>query len=399
MSSLNLATFIPKYLKNVTVKYSSAWDNNKMENTIDDMEDFRMSSDDANENEIIEMDTQNSPGDLQSPSDEDILDDAFSELEVPVLKRAELEVVIPDEEKQKNATITRTSKGKTSSKKSKVKNPVVVSNEPKFEKRYADAFGAIVTFIKDLWSVFATKNITPLSLYNRLVDHIKFTDINAILKATTGFAEFFNLYGKDIFANTLQNIPIGTKINYGDGKVHIPIQMYIHRSEPEIRESIRQHLMTIVGFIQPEKIESFKTNESSSGPGSFNIDTSTTEGKFIDGIMKKANSSMEGVDASNPMMATMQLFQSGIMGDMITGLQQGVGSGQMDMMKLMGMMQGAMGSMMGQTPNSSSPSKPEEVSVTPQNPKTPGKIVVDKTETLSTVPKAKAVSKAKAKKQ
>jgi len=259
-------------------------------------------------------------------------------------------------------------KGKAKAKKAKAKasvkpsgttpDPVEIEDKssqeetPKFTKKHTDTFGAIVSFVKDLFSMFGGKSVTPLSLYNRLVDHIKFTDVDAIMKAINGFVEFFNAYGKDIFSNTLQNIPAGTKINYGDGgKVYIPIQMYIHRSQPDVKEAIRQHLMTIAAFIQPEKIAAHREASTPTDPTSapaLGVDVSTNEGRFIDGIMKKANSSMANVDASNPMMATMALFQSGIMGDMINGLQQGVGTGDMDIVKLMGMMQGAMGSMMQQ---------------------------------------------------
>jgi hypothetical protein len=244
--------------------------------------------------------------------------------------------------------------------KGKVMRPAGASNgtsapteadAPKMEKKHRDTFGAIVNFVKDLWSMFGGKNVTPLSLYSRLIDHIKFTDEGAIMKATDGFVDFFNAYGKDVFANTLQNIPTGVRIKYGDGKTaYISIQAYIHKSQPEVREAIRQHLMTIAAFIQPEKIVGPSGGPGEASPGgnaapALGVDTSTNEGRFIDGIMKKANSSMANVDASNPMMATMALFQSGIMGDMITGLQQGVGTGEMDIVKLMGMMQGAMGAM------------------------------------------------------
>jgi hypothetical protein len=43
------------------------------------------------------------------------------------------------------------------------------------------------------------------------------------------------------------------------------------------------------------------------------------------------------------------------MGDMISGLQQGVGEGQMDLAKLMSMMQGAMTQMMKDSTASSPP--------------------------------------------
>lgn len=260
---------------------------------------------------------------------------------------------------------------KAKTKKGKAGKAKKTKPETEFSKQNIDAFSAIVSFLKDLLSIFGGTNVTPLALYTRLVDHIKFTDHEAIMKSIEGFSKFFDKYGKDVFEGNLQNIPQGTRILYGEGNTaYILIQMYIHRATPDVREAIRQHLMTIAAFIQPEKIVRAEPAASRTGPGpaglaggpaglaggpAMGIDLSTTEGKFIDGIMKKANTSMENVDASNPMMATMALFQSGIMGDMMTGLQQGVSGGEMDIVKLMGMMQGAMSQMMKTTEGGATP--------------------------------------------
>lgn len=212
-------------------------------------------------------------------------------------------------------------------------------NEISF-KRYVTAFAAVIEFIKNLWEIFGSKTVTPLCLYNRLLEHIKFEDKEAIMKSINGFLSFFDAHGADIFSNNLSAIPVGARINYGDGKnVYLEIQKFMHKSDPETREAIRQHLMTIASILQPERIVAITPK--------LGIDDQSNEGKFIDTIMKKANATVSGQDVSNPMSIMASLFSSGVMTDMMSGLQQGAENGQFDMMKMMQMMQNAMTSMMG----------------------------------------------------
>jgi hypothetical protein len=72
------------------------------------------------------------------------------------------------------------------------------------------------------------------------------------------------------------------------------------------------------------------------------------EGQFLSGIMSKAQENMQGVevDMNNPTSAIMGLMQSGVITDMISGLQHGVASGQMDPRKLFSTMQKTLGNMM-----------------------------------------------------
>ena len=62
--------------------------------------------------------------------------------------------------------------------------------------------------------------------------------------------------------------------------------------------------------------------------------------------MEKAKNNMSTVNTQDPMQAMMSIFQSGIIQEMVVGLQEGVGSGQMNMQTLLGTMQSAIGSIM-----------------------------------------------------
>lgn len=215
------------------------------------------------------------------------------------------------------------------------------------KERFFRAFNAVVTFVNDLWEVFGSaKKVSPLALYRRLIEHIKFTDADSINKVLSGFRQFLVSYEDAILKDNLDIIPRGTVIKYGEGKTaYLEIQKYIYqtRNDTETREAIRQHLVTISAILEPDSKKLEELDKRLSG---LNIDVDSKEGEFITGIMHKAKDSMEEVDTENPGQAIMGLLSSGVIQDMVVGLQQGVGSGEMDMQKLLGSMQNAIGAIM-----------------------------------------------------
>lgn len=222
------------------------------------------------------------------------------------------------------------------------------------ESNQQEAFSSIKLFVEDLWEVYGTKTVTPLACYKRLIDKADGNDPTVVQKFTESFILFFDRYANYIYADDLDKIPDGTQINFGDGKkAFILIKVFIKKAQKDVKESIRQHLLTISGLLQPEKIIERTPSDE------LGIDTSTTEGKFIGNILTKAKKNMENVNIDNPMQATMALFQSGIMSDMIAGLQNGVENGNMDLGKMMATMQNAMSNMMKDV-NTTQQQKPEE---------------------------------------
>lgn len=213
------------------------------------------------------------------------------------------------------------------------------------KNRNVEAFGAIVSFVNDLWEVFGSdKVITPLALYNRLVQKITFSDATSVQKAVHGFETFFKAYGAAVVSGDLESIPRDTIIAYGDNqKIGLEIQKYIHlsRNDSATKETIRQHLLTISAIIEPSKAKIEELGKRSE----IAIDTSTKEGQFIDSILNKAKSAAEDIQTDDPMQAMMGIVRSGVLQDMITGLKQGVDGEGMDMQKLLGTMQSAIGSL------------------------------------------------------
>lgn len=213
-----------------------------------------------------------------------------------------------------------------------------------------EAFDAISQFVNDLWEVFGNnKKITPLALYKRIIEHInKKSDIKAVERAVTPFKKFVQKYDKVILNREV--VPRGEKIYYGDNqKIYIDIESFIHRGDSETRSAIFQHLLTICAILNPSE-EAFQELEKKE---SFPIEGK--EGEFLSGMLNRAKTSMEGVDTNNPMVAFSALAESGIVGELFSGLQQGMASGQMDFKKMLGSMQGLINNMMDEVPEDSKP--------------------------------------------
>ena len=78
----------------------------------------------------------------------------------------------------------------------------------------------------------------------------------------------------------------------------------------------------------------------------------SAEDQFVNNIVQKAQTAindLDGESSSNSMTAVIGLMKSGILTDMIVGLQTQVGSGQMDSSRLLQSMQGTMAKVLNDT--------------------------------------------------
>jgi hypothetical protein len=144
--------------------------------------------------------------------------------------------------------------------------------------------------------------------------------------------------------DNIGSLPVGVRINYGNGSTaYIEIQKFLHKSKSDIvtRESIKQHLLTISIILAPDQT---KINELEKS-----VDASNSkESKFISNIMEKAKTSMANMPMDDPMTAILSFYNSGIVQDLVGGLKEGVGNGDMDMNKLFGSMQASMSGLMNE---------------------------------------------------
>lgn len=202
---------------------------------------------------------------------------------------------------------------------------------------------AIKDFVNDLNEVFS--NLRSMKLYHRLLENIKVdVDTVGIQKCITGFKVFFTNYEKKLESvELLMEIPRDTYIRYGDSpNVFLEIQKYLYKATKDQKEIIRRHLLTIAASIDPSERTLSVLESSSPVLEKMGLSSGTQEGRFVEAVMNKAKKAMENTETDDPTTAIMGLFSSGVITDMVKGLQSGVNNKTMDVNKLLTGMQGAL---------------------------------------------------------
>jgi hypothetical protein len=216
-------------------------------------------------------------------------------------------------------------------------------------KKNTKVFGAIVAFVEDLWEGFGgSTKVTPLSLYHRLIQKMSFDNAVGIEKIIQGFAKFFENYRVVVVSDKLSDLPRDTKIHYGDNaKIYLDIQKYIYQADASTKNVIHQHLLTIAALIESDKA---RLDELEKRLKAAKLNENVAENKFVNNIMEKTKTAMEAIDPNetNPMSAVMTLFKSGLVQDMISGIQEGVETGNMNPEKLFGSLSTVVGQVMSQ---------------------------------------------------
>lgn len=227
-----------------------------------------------------------------------------------------------------------------------------------------ESFLAIRQFVYDLSEVFGSSSNQkprPLDLYKRLLQHIDMEKPNivAIDKFLDSFKAFLRTYEVYFIDDQMDKIPRGTKIEYGtSGRVYIDIQRFIHKSDPETKQAIRTHIMTIGTILDPSEDKLKHLEKQRQASDIFNIDDGTSEGAFVSGIFEKVQNAMGNnpdLDMDDPQSMMMAMMSSGVLPDVMNGMKAGISGGKLDMTKMWGLLQKGMNAMMAQTGTASVP--------------------------------------------
>jgi hypothetical protein len=198
-------------------------------------------------------------------------------------------------------------------------------------------FNSICGLITDLNTAFGSKH-KSIVLYNRLLEKTGIVNIGPVNKHIDCFRKFFNTNQKGMEEqdNTLF---VESKISYSD-RVYVDINTVLTQSDPENREIIWRHLLTIWGLIDPtsqaKKILQENVKQAA--------ESGSKEEQFLAGIIEKVEKSVGGVeiDQANPMSSIGTLMQSGAFTGLISDMQTGLSDGSLDISKLLGSVQGMM---------------------------------------------------------
>ena len=186
------------------------------------------------------------------------------------------------------------------------------------------AFRAITTFTNELSENFGKQN-HELKLYDRLIGKTSISHDKAIKKHIDIFREFCIINRDPLILKDFKNFK-STKIEYSD-KVFIDFSNIFNKSDSETSEVIWRHLLTISALLDPagNAKEILKKSKEKS------------EANFLTDIINKVESHVK--PDANPMEAVSSIVSSGVFAELLTGMNDGIQSGSLDLGKLMGAVQ------------------------------------------------------------
>jgi hypothetical protein len=193
-------------------------------------------------------------------------------------------------------------------------------------------FNKIANFVKDLNGVFGDKQ-KSLALYNRLIEKTTIAHESAVKKHIECFTIFCNRNRDAIISQDITKI-IEPDVKYSD-KVYIDIKNLIAIGDKDTIDAIWNHLLIICNSIDPASgaISILKSRMSKTTDDS-------TEDQFITNLISKVESAIDPNKIENPMDAITTIMSSGILTDIVGGVQKGISDGSLDIGKLMGSMTG-----------------------------------------------------------
>jgi len=202
------------------------------------------------------------------------------------------------------------------------------------------SFKAICSFIKDLNEEFG-KRQKSLALYSRLIEKTGIMHETPIKKHLEAFKSFC-MYNREAIAKQDRHSILEPKIMYSE-RVYIDMNHIFSMAEKdkETTEIIWKHILTISAILDPSNNAKKILQE--------HIDKSKSKGseckeeEFISSLIDKVEKSIDPSQVSdNPMQAISQMMSSGVITDLIGNMQSGLSSGDLDLNKLMGTVQGMM---------------------------------------------------------
>jgi hypothetical protein len=179
-----------------------------------------------------------------------------------------------------------------------------------------------------------------LLLYERLLLKLLPTDEHLIQRHFNACKSFFSSYEEDI--------PKRAVIPYND-RIFISVGKFFDLLGNEDKRVFLQHLRTLRLVVLPEERETSIVKE---GEGKLDI-PSSAEGEFLKSLISKTKNTLSDKGISPGNASTAEAFNamafSGIVGDVFQDVAAKIGSGDIKIENLMGLMMNTMSSMSNNT--------------------------------------------------
>jgi hypothetical protein len=202
-------------------------------------------------------------------------------------------------------------------------------------------FKAIHTFIMSLQEEFGATH-KPLRLYARLIEQTTFSHELPIQKHVQAFTSFCLANREAIYTKAHDRF-VDPIVRYSE-RVFIDMKELFEQADADQRSVMWQHILTISALVdstgRAKQIlkESLKQNNGAS------------EANFLTDIIDKVEKNVKVDSSSNPFDAIGQIMNSGIFTELIGSMNDKVNSGQLDLSKMMGVVQSMIGTMTKDNP-------------------------------------------------
>jgi len=217
------------------------------------------------------------------------------------------------------------------------------------------AFKAITDFVSAISDEYGNK-LKTLKLYSRLLKKTTFSHENAINKHVSLFRDFCVKNRNFIFSENLKDLNSLKEdtIKYSDN-VYLNMKVILNLVSEDDRDIIKQHLLNISAILDPAgKAKEYLVSELKGGSTDRigPIENNNNESNFLADIIGKVEQHVD--PNSNPIEAITKMMSSGVFTDLMSGMKKNMDEGKLDMGKLLGSVQGMIGSMNGSSGSSGS---------------------------------------------
>lgn len=221
----------------------------------------------------------------------------------------------------------------------------IVPMEPKQEDTIF-LFKCIVDFIHCLRDLYG-ENQHSLELYDLLMEKTGIVHEEPIKKHIHLFYEFVRENEDAIIENSPTLIK-QWKIEYSE-KVFIDLKpIFEDCSEGDIKV-LWQHLLTLLAVLIPtsqaKQILREQKNKKKKKKGNKKHSSGNNEDDFLTNIMDKVGKHIDPSKTSNPAEMMTGIMSSGLFGELMEDMNKGMSSGDLDINKMMGSLQGMIGNL------------------------------------------------------
>ena len=203
--------------------------------------------------------------------------------------------------------------------------------EPKTQDHTLNLFKAISSFVTNLNECYGPVQKT-LQLYARLISKTTLVDEAPIKRHIDAFQTFCNMNKEAILEKNNAKF-VEERISYNE-RVYIDMAQIFRKAQTSEKRIIWQHLLSICALVDPrskakETLKDFINNNNTEGG---------KEEEFLSDIFDRVGTNIES--EGNPLQAVGNLMSSGLFTDIVGTMSSGLESGDLDLGKLMGSMQG-----------------------------------------------------------